>query len=101
MARKFDYETAVRSFMPAPNSREAPAFKSSCSDELLRFLNQSENLCRQCGIFSGRQMVVNLTQYAYTQSESEWIAFDSFDNGTWVEFKPELISAYPFVLDHE
>lgn len=46
-------------------------------------------------------MVANLTPYVDTQSESEWMAFDSFDNGTWVEFKPELISAYPFVLDHE
>lgn len=90
-----------RKYLPTPDCREAPVFVASKPRDLLRFLKRYEDLCRQCRITDHQEKIENVTQYADAQTESEWQAFESYRNGTWEEFKEELISSYPEAIDHE
>lgn len=90
-----------RGYLPMPGSWEAPVFVASKPKDLYRFLKKYEELCRQCRITSSREKIDNISQYADTQTESEWQAFVSYENGTWAEFKDELINSYPEAANHE
>lgn len=92
---------APRRYLPTPGGREAPVFVATKPKDLFRFLKRYEELCRQCRITTNRGKIENISQYTDAQTESEWQAFDSYDNGTWAEFKDELINSYPEAVDHE
>jgi hypothetical protein len=88
-------------YMPTPDCREAPKFKKDEPANLLRFLKQYEDLLTQCGITDNKIKKETIVQYADAQTESEWMAFDTFRSGSWIEFRQELIDSYPEVVDHE
>lgn len=90
-----------RRFLPMPGSREAPIFVASKPKDLFRFLKRYEDLCQQCQITLDRRKIENISQYADAQTESEWQAFGSYKNGTWAEFRKELINSYPEAVGHE
>lgn len=90
----------ARKYMPTPDCREAPKFKKDDPANLLRFLKRYEDLLAQCGITDDKIKKETIGQYADAQTESEWMAFDSFRAGSWETFRQELISSYPEADDH-
>ena len=78
-----------------PGSKDAPRFKSSQPEELRRFIRRMEDLWATAGIKDDEEKKSMIGKYADRDSEEEWYAFDSFDRGTWEEFKEELIANYP------
>ena len=89
----------ARKYMPQPDCREAPKFKNDEPSGLIRFLERMEELWKECSINDDRIKVKTVGRYADPQSESEWKALTHFENGTWNEFKTELISSYPEAID--
>jgi hypothetical protein len=83
--------------MVAPGTRDAPKFKSSNPEELLRFISRMEDLWEEAGVTDNAVKKKMIGKYADSVSEEEWSSFDSFEEGTWLEFKDELISNYPEV----
>ena len=82
--------------MVTPWSRDAPKFKSSKPEELRRFIREMEDLWKECGVTSDHDKKTTIGKYADTDSEEEWQAFDTFDDGySWKEFKEELLENYP------
>ena len=81
--------------MIAPGSRDAPKFKSSHPEELRRFIWRMEDLWKEANVTSGDEKKRMIGKYADLVSEEEWSAFDSYEEGTWDDFKEELISNYP------
>ena len=81
--------------MIAPGSKDAPRFKSSKPEELRRFIRSMEDLWRDANVTNGGQKKLMIGKYADQDSEEEWSAFKSFEDGTWEEFKEELIENYP------
>ena len=82
--------------MPLPGSRGAPFFDKSKPIELLRFIDQMEDLFEEYGIRDDQEKKKKLGKYADQQTEFEWKAFNEFDDtSTFVEFKKALIDDYP------
>ena len=82
--------------MVAPGSKDAPRFKSSKPEELRRFIRLMEDLWADAGVTDEKMKKMMIGKYADQDSEEEWAAFDSFEDGhSWEEFKEELIENYP------
>ena len=79
----------------APGSKDAPRFKSSQPEELRRFIRRMEDIWTDAGVAKDEEKKLMIGKYADRDSEEEWCAFDSFTDGTWEEFKEELIANYP------
>jgi hypothetical protein len=78
-----------------PGSKDAPSFKSSKPEQLLRFIDLMEDLWKYSGITTDAEKKAMIGKYADRHTEEEWSAFDTFEEGTWEEFKEELIANYP------
>jgi len=88
--------TLIERRMVAPGSKDAPRFKSSKPEELRRFIRLMEDLWRDAGVTRDEAKKMMIGKYADQDSEEEWAAFDTFEDGhTWEEFKEELIENYP------
>jgi len=81
--------------MVTPGSKDAPRFKSSKPEELRRFIRLMEDLWQNAGVTKDEVKKSMIGKYADQDSEEEWAAFESFDDGSWEEFKAELIANYP------
>jgi hypothetical protein len=83
--------------MPTPGSKDAPKFKSSHPEELRRFISRMEDLWDECKVTDDEKKKTMIGKYADIDSEEEWSAFNSYGtkNGSWDDFKKELISNYP------
>ena len=82
--------------MVAPGSKDAPRFKSSKPEELRRFIRLMEDLWKEAGVTSDQSKKTMIGKYADQDSEEEWAAFDTFEEGhSWEAFKEELIENYP------
>ena len=82
--------------MVAPGSRDAPRFKSSKPEDLRRFIRLMEDLWKDAGVTSDQAKKNMIGKYADQESEEEWVAFDTFEDGySWDDFKSELIENYP------
>lgn len=66
---------------------------------MIRFLERIEELWAECKITDDTIKKNMVGKYADPQAESEWKALGHYANGTWIEFKTELISSYPEALD--
>jgi hypothetical protein len=87
----------VEKRMVAPGSKDAPKFKSSHPEELRRFISRMEDLWEDAGVTNDEKKKTMIGKYADVASEEEWSVLNTFDNGTWDEFKKELIANYPEV----
>lgn len=85
--------------MPRANAREAPRFNGEKPEELVRFLQQMEDLFKECAITDLQNKKDYLGKYADHKTEQEWRAFDYYDTGTWEEYKNELLETYPEAMD--
>lgn len=81
--------------MPANTSRDAPKFDPDRPGELIRFFKLVEDLFKQCSVTDVAEQKDYAGRYTDSQTEREWQAMDSFDNGTWEKFKAEVIASYP------
>lgn len=82
--------------MPIPGSRDAPKFSSTKPKELRRFITQLEDLWKEAEVTEGREKKQSLGKYADQDTEEEWKALETFDDGySWAEFKKELLDNYP------
>jgi hypothetical protein len=82
--------------MPLPGSRGAPCFDKTKPIELLRFMDQMEDLFEEYGIHDDQNKKKKLGKYADQQTEFEWKAFDQYaDDHTFADFKKALIDDYP------
>jgi len=82
--------------MPLPGSRGAPFFDKTKPIELLRFVDQMEDLFEEYGIRNDQEKKKKLGKYANQQTEFEWKAFNEFDeNCTFADYKKALIDDYP------
>jgi hypothetical protein len=80
----------------APGAKDAPKFKSTKPEELRRFIRLMEDLWKAAGITDDETKKSMIGKYADQDSEEEWAAFDSFEEGhSWEDFKDELIANYP------
>ena len=84
-----------RKQMVVPGTRDAPKFSSSKPRELRRFLRQLEDLWKEAGIESDEEKKESLGKYADQESEEEWRALDAYSEGTWDDFKKEILENYP------
>jgi hypothetical protein len=78
-----------------PGSKDAPKFNSDSPRELRRFIRLMEDLWEDTGIADDQQKKIMIGKYADQNSEEEWAAFDTYKEGTWKEFKKELLENYP------
>lgn len=82
--------------MVAPGAKDAPRFKSSKPEELRRFIRLMEDLWKEAGVTNDRTKKTMIGKYADQDSEEEWAAFDTYEDGhSWDDFKEELIENYP------
>ena len=82
--------------MPAPGTRDAPRFTSEKPEGLRRFIRLMEDLWKEAGITKDAAKKSMIGKYADLDSEEEWAAFKTFEDGhSWEEFKAELIENYP------
>lgn len=82
--------------MPLPGSRGAPNFDKEKPIELLRFIEQMEDLFKEHDIEDDQAKKRHLGRYTDQKTEFEWRAFDTYDpTSTYEEFKTALIDDYP------
>ncbi|EDR07416.1 uncharacterized protein LACBIDRAFT_327891 [Laccaria bicolor S238N-H82] len=82
--------------MPLPGSRGAPNFDKEKPIELLRFIDQMEDLFTEHGIDDDQEKKKQLGRYTDQMTEFEWRAFDTFaPEIEYKEFKQALIDDYP------
>ena len=81
--------------MVGPGSKDAPKFKSSHPQELRRFIGRMEDLWEEAGVTDDTKKKTMIGKYADVACEEEWQYLDKYDDGTWEEFKKELIANYP------
>jgi hypothetical protein len=85
----------VRRNMVVPGSRDAPKFSSKRPQELRRFLRQLEDLWAEAGVTDDEEKKISVVKYVDPESEEEWRSLETFDNGSWEQFKDEVIENYP------
>ena len=82
--------------MPLPGSRGAPNFDKEKPIELLRFIEQMEDLFKEYGIDEDQDKKRYLGKYMDQKTEFEWRAFETYDSSSsYEEFKTALIDDYP------
>ena len=82
--------------MPLPGSRGAANFDKEKPIELLRFIEQMEDLFKEHDIEDDQAKKRYLGRYTDQKTEFEWRAFDTYDpSSTDEEFKTALIDDYP------
>jgi len=82
--------------MPLPGSHGAPHFDKEKPIELLRFIEQMEDLFKEYAVSEDQAKKRYLGKYTDQKTEFEWRAFDTYDSSSsYEEFKAALIDDYP------
>jgi Zinc knuckle len=81
--------------MPKPGEKNAPSFDPEKPGELGRFFERMEDWFAEEGITRGENMKKRIVKYLDADSEIQWKAFSKFENGTFAEFKAEVMASYP------
>uniref|UniRef100_A0A8H7XUJ3 CCHC-type domain-containing protein n=1 Tax=Psilocybe cubensis TaxID=181762 RepID=A0A8H7XUJ3_PSICU len=79
---------------PIPDSHNVPKFVPTKLAELLRFIDQMEDLYKEHKITDDKKKIARLGKYASADTEEEWKAFDLFRGNSWDAYKQEVISSY-------
>ena len=85
--------------MPMPGDRNAPTFAPEKPEELGRFFDRMEDWFIEEGLTDDAEMKKRTVKYLDADSEVQWKALTKFSNGTFEEFKAEVISYYPAAED--
>lgn len=81
--------------LPSRNCRKAPKFDRENPEELLRYLEDVEICIRGAHISDIAEMKEVARRYADFSTANHWTTLKSYKDGTWEEYKAELISNYP------
>ncbi|KIJ92053.1 hypothetical protein K443DRAFT_135363 [Laccaria amethystina LaAM-08-1] len=82
--------------MPLPGSRGAPNFDKAKPIELLRYIEQMEDIFKEYGVDDDQDKKRYLGKYTDQMTEYEWRAFETYDSSSsYEEFKAALIDDYP------
>jgi len=81
--------------MPKPEEKNAPTFDPERPEDLGRFFECIEDWFADEGIKSDEDKKRRIVKYLDTDSESQWKAQSKFANGSFEEFKKEVMASYP------
>ena len=81
--------------MPDPYARDAPKFHHDRPEELNRFIKRVEELFKAHKIEDDREKIRYLGSYADPKTENEWEGMTKYAEGTFEEFKKEIVESYP------
>ena len=81
--------------MPKPGEKNAPAFNPERPEELGRFFERMEDWFADEGIVSDVDKKRRIVRYLDADSEIQWKALPVFTDGTFEEFRKEVMASYP------
>ena len=85
--------------MPKPGEKNAPTFDTEKPEELGRFFERIEDWFADEGIDADTDRKRRIVRYLDTDSEAQWKALSTFEQGTYLEFKAQVLAAYPKAED--
>jgi hypothetical protein len=83
--------------MPRPGEEKAPTFDPERPEELERFFERIEDWFAEECIENDAVKKMQIVKYLDADSEAQWKALSKFLDGTFVEFKLQVIDSYPDV----
>ena len=81
--------------MPFKGERIAPTFDESNPRTLTRFFRNLEDCFARAAVASDRAKKDHAVRYVEPDVEDIWSALGHFDNGTYAEWKAEVVALYP------
>jgi len=81
--------------MPKPSEENAPTFDTGKPEELGRFFERMEDWFVDEGIESDLDKKRRIVRYLDPDSEVQWKALSKFVNGTFEEFRIQVMASYP------
>jgi hypothetical protein len=81
--------------MPKPGEKNAPTFDTGKPEELGRFFERMEDWFADEGIESDLDKKRRIVRYLDPDSEVQWKALSKFMNGTFEEFRIQVMASYP------
>jgi hypothetical protein len=88
-----------RSRMPKPGQKNAPAFDTDKPEELGRFFERVEDWFEDENIVNDVEKKKRIVRYLDPDSEIQWKALSKFEDGTYAEFKAQVMQSYPAAED--
>jgi hypothetical protein len=90
-----EIRTVKMTKMPDPYARDAPKFHHDRPEELNRFIKRVEELFKTHDVKEDKDKIRYLGSYADPKTENEWEGMHSYAEGTFADFKKEIIESYP------
>ena len=81
--------------MPKPGDKNAPTFDPDKPEELGRFFDRVEDWFMDDDIEEDAEKKRRIVKYLDADSEIQWKALSKFRDGTYQEFKSQVMSSYP------
>lgn len=89
------YTQTSRQRMPKPGEKNAPTFDPEKPEELGRFFDRIEDWFKDEGLEDDTEKKTRIVKYLDPDSEIQWKAFPKFLEGTFHDFKAEVMESYP------
>ena len=87
--------TCIPYKFPRPGEEKAPTFDPDRPEGLGRFFELMEDLFADAGLVDGIDKKRNIVKYLDPESENQWRALSMFWNGTFEDFKSQVMASYP------
>jgi hypothetical protein len=81
--------------MPKPGEKNAPVFDPDKPEELGRFFERMEDWFEDDRITTSEEKKKKIVKYLDADSETQWKALSKFVDGTYTEFKAQVMRSYP------
>jgi hypothetical protein len=85
--------------MPKPGEKNAPTFDPEKPEELGRFFERIEDWFAEDGIVDEDVKKKKIVKYLDADSEIQWKAFSKFGQGSFAEFREQIMASYPKAED--
>ena len=85
--------------MPQPGEKNAPFFDVEKPQELSRFFERMEDWFAEENLTADVDRKKKTVRYTDVETEDQWKALSKFDNGTFEQFKEQVIACYPRAVD--
>ena len=85
--------------MPKPGEKNAPTFDPEKPEELGRFFERIEDWFAEDGIVDDDVKKKKIVKYLDADSEIQWKAFSKFGQGSFAEFREQIMASYPKAED--
>ena len=81
--------------MPKPGEKNAPSFDAERPEELARFFERIEEWYAEEHITNDTEKKKRIVRYLDPDSEAQWKALSKFSEGTYLDFKTQVMASYP------